>query len=146
MAARRRRHTLGPYRERHAGPFLRPLRVPYPVDRRAMGVAYRDGVFIMMVPKADDQRARLVACEGQGTSSSTCCGRPPTGRTALPGSSGGSERSIAVTRSPITGEGEKLVQALSVGKEGSWRATAQGSEACHPCAVAPQAPSITKFY
>jgi HSP20 family protein len=62
-AARHRGHTVCHYRERHAGPFIRQLRLPYPVDRRAMGVEYIDGVFIITVPKADDQRERLVACE-----------------------------------------------------------------------------------
>jgi HSP20 family molecular chaperone IbpA len=53
-AARHRGHTVCHYRERHAGPFIRQLRLPYHVDRRAMGVAYIDGVFIITVPKADD--------------------------------------------------------------------------------------------
>ena len=53
--ARHRGHTVCHYRERYAGPFLRQLLLPYHIDKRAMDVAYIDGVCIITVPKADDQ-------------------------------------------------------------------------------------------
>jgi HSP20 family protein len=61
-AARHRGHTLCHYRERLSGPFFRQLLLPYYVDRQAMGVEYIDGVLIITVPKAGDQRERLGAC------------------------------------------------------------------------------------
>jgi HSP20 family protein len=52
-------------RERGVGPFSRVLRLPVPVDADRVRAAFRDGVLLVTLPKAEEAKPRKIKVAGQ---------------------------------------------------------------------------------